>query len=136
MPSALLRPCAYLGGCGALVVEGYCPDHRPRDTRPTATARGYGTRWLRFKEWWIAQIVQRGIAPVCGARWTGLSPEHSVCLQQGLFTGGRLHLDHRWPVRPAEREDAESFFDPERVQLLCPACHSRKTQSEQARGLV
>ena len=134
MPSALLKPCAYPGGCAALVPAGYCADHRPRTAHTTA-ARGYTWRWRQFRLWFIDQLVAFGIAPVCGARWPGAAATgDSQCQRDGVLTATRLHLDHTPPLRPAERAIEATVCDIWRVQLLCEACHNAKSAKELAAG--
>ena len=45
---------------------------------------------------------------------------------KGCGCGGRLEVDHIKPVRT----DPELSFDPDNLQALCPACHTRKTRLE------
>jgi 5-methylcytosine-specific restriction endonuclease McrA len=36
--------------CGALVANGYCPDHQQRST---TTERLYGWKWQKFRRWYF-----------------------------------------------------------------------------------
>ena len=75
MPYKPARPCKY-PGCihAATVATGYCEAHahfyaspqnpenfqRPADARPSAAARGYGSRWQRVR----AEVLKNaGIPP-------------------------------------------------------------------------
>lgn len=69
-----------------------------RDTRPSASRRGYGTDWQRLRK----TIPPRDCP--CGATW------HS-----------RFNLDHI-KARAQGGTDA-----PSNLRWLCPSCHSSKT---------
>ncbi len=134
MPSAALRPCA--SGCGARVQRGSCPScsRRIQTRRGTAFQRGYTPAWQRFRVWFIAQLVELNIAPVCGTSLPGgPSSQHSVCRAQGIRNGERLHLDHEPPLREHERHDPHAVMNPQRIVLLCATCHNTKTAKEQVR---
>jgi 5-methylcytosine-specific restriction protein A len=135
MPSALLRPCGYAGGCPELVVSGCCPAHtrQAEQRRGSAHARGYTRAWAQRKARYIQRLINLGIAPVCGARLPGAAATtDSVCQQEGRFVGdsgnGRaLELDH---IVPHEGDPA-LFNDDLNLQLLCRRDHSAKTLREQ-----
>lgn len=138
MPTAPLRPCPQ-SGCSVLTIGGPCADHaRAREQRRgTAHQRGYTYRhWSTFRPRFLAMLVDAGIAPVCGAALPdGPQTQHSQCHQDGLLTftsadGSSLHLDHEPPLRQDERTNPDAVCDPQRIQLLCAACHARKTASE------
>lgn len=101
--------------------------------RGSASARGYNATWTRFRTIFIGMLVALGIAPICGAALPdGPKTEDSMCRSQGLHTfastdGSGLHLDHQPPLEEWERRDASKVCDPQRIQLLCHACHARKT---------
>lgn len=135
MPSALLRSCPGDGGtCPELVEHGLCAKHaRARDSRRgSAAKRGYNHRWQAFRERFVAMLVAVGIAPVCGASLPGgPGMAASLCRQQGLINGRRLHLHHDPPLRDDERTDQKAVCDPLRVGFLCEQCHNTETAREQ-----
>ena len=147
MPAAFLRPCAFPGGCSELVSSGYCAGHQSygRATearRGTATQRGYGVRWRTFRVWLRNRMIAWHIVPVCGATLPG-GPvtTDSECKARGLLVGANpdgsdLHFDHEPPLQPHEQSDPRAICNPLRIQLLCAACHSRKTQRDQQAGRV
>jgi 5-methylcytosine-specific restriction protein A len=73
-----------------------------RDKRPSATRRGYGERWRRFRLWYLKL--------------------HPVCAHCGRAAN---EVDHIQPLR-----DGGEKYDLENLQPLCKSCHSRKTQAE------
>src|SRR4051812_22966064 len=108
MPSALLRPCAYVGGCPELVASGGCPAHtrQVEQRRGSAHARGYTRAWEKFKAWVIERLIAFDIPPVCGARLPGAPVTNdSLCQAKGLLNEHRLHLDHTPPLLDSERAD-------------------------------
>lgn len=145
MPAALLRPCAYPGGCLTLVPSGFCAEHqdyrREKDARRgSATVRGYGVAWRAFRTWVRNRMIALHIVPVCGATMPG-GPvtSDSQCRAQGLLVGSNpdgsdLHFDHEPPLQPHERSEQRAICNPLRIQLLCEACHNRKTQRDQQLG--
>jgi 5-methylcytosine-specific restriction protein A len=76
--------------------------------RPTAAARGYGSRWQKARR----RYLQRN--PFC---WH--------CDQEGRVTAA-TQVDHIVP----HRGDLLLFWDQENWQPLCASCHSRKTAIE------
>lgn len=110
------RPCA-APGCGALVSKGYCAAHAQRASparaaggRGTAHERGYGARWRRARENYLAEN------PLC-----------AECARQGRVTPARV-VDH---VKP-HRGDEALFWDENNWQALCDHtspwnCHGEKT---------
>lgn len=132
MPIAPVRLCA--GGCGTATVHGQCPvcAKARAQRRETATVRGYDTDWQRFRPRFVADLVEAGIPPVCGAALpTGPQTQDSACKAKGLFTytsadGSSLHFDHEPPLTDAERNDPAIVCDPNRIQLLCAEDHARK----------
>lgn len=143
MPSALLRACAYPGGCPNLVVSGYCPEHEPiaravDARRGSAASRGYDRQWQAFRIFVRNRMIALHILPVCGAALPG-GPvtTDSACQAAGLLVGANpdgteLSLDHEPPLRAEERLNPRAVCDLLRVQWLCRACHARKTLREQA----
>jgi hypothetical protein len=117
---------------------GRCPSCDRR--RGTAHARGYDRDWLTFRPHFLAQLVEAGVLPVCGAALpTGPHTTDSACQAAGLFTftsadGSSLHLDHEPPLTDTERRNARAVCDVRRVQLLCVACHLAKTRRETSGG--
>lgn len=137
MPSAMWRACS-VSGCPELTTGGPCPVHaRQREqARGSARARGYSSSWDRFRPYFIRLLIQAGIVPLCGARLVGPPSPHSRCAARGLLTdrsadGSDLHFDHDPPLTEAERHDDAAVCDKYRITLLCRACHSVKTQTEQ-----
>lgn len=101
MPMKAMRPCS-IPGCPALVSSGRCAQHQlaaPKDERPSAAARGYGTDWRKLR----VVILRRD--PVC--RLCKQSPSR--------------HVDHI-----ISREGGGSDR-PSNLQGTCARCHSRKT---------
>lgn len=136
MPSPALRPCA--GGCGQLVGRGRCRTcaNRLEQQRGSSTDRGYGQTWIRFRHWWLGELVRQLHVPICGATLDG-GPvtDDSRCKVQGIDTyanadGSSLHLDHEPPLRDDERPDTSKVCNRFRIQLLCASCHSAKTERE------
>ena len=109
MPSKPMRPCSHCG-CNQLVVSGYC-DHHKKDKqtydryRGSSTERGYGARHRRIRE------VVRREEPLC-----------MECLKTGQVT----------PSNEMEHIDGNALnTERANLQMLCKACHSRKTIREQ-----
>ena len=114
-------------GCRRSVPRGvdFCGHHKSdaekhaaaarkaREARRTAfkgssAKRGYGYRWQKLRNRFIAQH------PFC-----------EQCMKQGRLTIA-TDIDH---IKP-HRGDPILLFDEENLQALCHACHSRKTASE------
>lgn len=116
MPRLPLRPCAS-PGCRALVARGYCPTHqhmaspsRAAGGRGTAHERGYGARWRKAREAYLAAH------PLC-----------AECQRQGRVTAARV-VDHIVP----HRGDPQLFWAESNWQSLCDFttpydCHGAKT---------
>lgn len=81
------------------------PGPRPRDTRPSAAARGYDGRWRKAR---LAFLREH---PLC-----------AECLRQNR-TAAAVVVDHRIP----HQGDPAKFWDVSEWEALCRACHSRKT---------
>jgi 5-methylcytosine-specific restriction enzyme A len=81
------------------------PRPRPRETRPTAAQRGYGSRWQRAAKAYLAAH------PLC-----------AECGRQGRVTAAAC-VDHVVP----HRGDMALFWAPSNWQPLCKRCHDRKT---------
>lgn len=116
-------------GCRRIVPRGRCAAHahavaKAADARrQTATARGYQSReWRAFRAWWLARN------PLCGARVTGPSAEHSRCVREGRLTyAAYQQVDH---IVPVTGPDDPRFLDETAVQTLCRSCHAAKTAAQ------
>jgi 5-methylcytosine-specific restriction protein A len=97
----------------------YRPTAQPRpilsDCRPTSTQRGYGSRWQRFRLWFLMR--------------------HPLCVQcqaEGRLTPA-TDVDH---VTPTQGRHDSAHYDPDALQALCHAHHSAKTGKDRAQGLT
>lgn len=120
MPVAPPTPCRQ-GGCPALVsrrvnVSGYCAAHATSASnraidryRGSSTARGYDSRWQRFREGYLRRH------PLC-----------SFCERRGLVTPATV-IDHIETIAdaPARR------FDEDNLRPLCKPCHDAHTMRAQ-----
>jgi len=114
---------------------------RNRDPRESASKRGYGSSpgsaWQRFRRRFVAQLLERGIPPYCGAHLPdGPSTQDSQCQADGIKNPDANIFDHAPPLTEAERAaavagDRSAFDDPLRIQLLCARCHNAKSRREQ-----
>lgn len=94
----------------------YCPTHtqepKRRDReRLDATKRGYGSRWRKYRAWFLGQPENRLCACGCGR----LSRE----------------VDH---VVPVSGPEDPLFWEQSNHQGLTHECHSRKTMTEMRRN--
>lgn len=133
VPSGPERICA--GSCGTTIQARVGGDRCPacarqvEQMRGSASARGYGSAWARWRLIYISTLVRLGIAPVCGATMPdGPQTTHSACKAAGLMTGlssngEGLHLNHEPPLRDEERRVVHLVCDSRRIELLCAACH-------------
>lgn len=94
--------------CGTPTPARYCPAHQPRDSRPTARARGYTTRWEHTRRAYLHAHPYCECG--CGAPATDVH-----------------HLDGQGPSGPRGH-------DPTNLQALAHACHSRLTAQHQPGG--
>lgn len=95
-------------GCGELVEGGgRCRTHRPKDTRPSAAARGYDARWRRVRD--------------------GFLRDHPHCELCGAPATEAHHRDGQGPRGP---HGLEAFA----LAALCKPCHSRVTAEMQPGG--
>ena|GEM_PF-1822668 len=113
MPSALLKSCAVLGCPNTLP----CPSHtRSRQDydrqRGSAAARGYGSRWRRYRARFLAKY------PLCG---TGEAADTSAsqCRRHGRVTAATL-IHHTVPVT-GPRDPL--FWRTDLHLALCRPCH-------------
>ncbi|MDF3837140.1 HNH endonuclease [Cupriavidus basilensis] len=123
MPPASLRPCRHRG-CKALVRGGgYCEAHKAESSnwskgearKGSTTARGYGYRWQRLREFILARD--------CG-----------ICQCEECKALGRVRIatevDHRVPKAEGGTDD------PENLRAINADCHKAKTGREGRRGQV
>jgi 5-methylcytosine-specific restriction protein A len=123
MPSALLKPCTFPGGCPELTPGGPCVRHRREreQRRGSAASRGYDSRWARYSQAWIRKH------PRCGERADGqLHAEHSKCVQASIITALGMPrvvmvTDH---IRASKQGGA--FWDSANHQTLCRRCNTVK----------
>lgn len=101
-PSLGLRPSA-------------APRIRPRERRPSSSARGYGARWQKVAALHLAQH------PLCAR-----------CMTVNRPTLAEL-VDH---IRPVNGEADPLFFDSDNHQSLCRRCHAVKTHADKKAGLT
>ena len=143
MPSALLRACAYPGGCPELTEGHLCTAHQKEreSRRGSAHARGYTRHWRQvFIPLFERMLIAAGLAPVCGAALPdGPRMTESRCNSLGVLTffnqdGSRLHLHHNPPLQEHERDDRQAVEDPRRVGFLCQSCHAAETLASQQMG--
>ncbi len=131
MGLAPLRPC--LGSprrprCTALTDDGpRCPSCAA-SARGTTSSLGYGADWKRFRTDVQRELLRLGIGWFCGARLPGAPmTRHSQCPPRQPPPSSRsLHLDHIVP----HKGDEALRLSPLNVQVLCPSCHSLKTDRE------
>ncbi|MCC7423783.1 MAG: HNH endonuclease [Planctomycetaceae bacterium] len=83
---------------------------RRPDRRPTAAARGYGSRWSRYRR----TLLSRPENALCGR-----------CRAAGR-TRAATDVDH---IDPVESAEDPRFWDPDNHQALCHRCHSIKTNT-------
>lgn len=115
MPKRSPRPCSK-PGCGTLVYEGSrCAEHplpRPVDTRPSASARGYGYDWkTRVRDPFLA--------------------EHPYCINPFDLHGPRVRavvVDHILPRGQGGSDD------PGNLQGLCRRCDNKKHYKDGSKG--
>jgi len=83
---------------------------RPREKRPSSSGRGYGSAaWQRVR---LAVIARDGgMCRMCG---------------MVIYKPGDAHIDH---IVEKPQDEAAEATPLEGLQLLCRACHSKKTAS-------
>lgn len=99
-----------------------------RDSRLTASERGYGYRWQQARIEWLAKH------PCC-----------VMCQQRGLVVPASV-VDHIEPPRLAEaklsgcqeavREALRLFWNRRNWQSLCKRCHDSVKQAQESSGKV
>lgn len=112
MPVRPKRPCT-TPRCPELTDGGPCEKHKRQKERQRGSAaeRGYGSRWQRYREWFLSQ------------------PENALCRicerKRGKVTAATV-VDHIIP----HKGDYNLFWDPDNHQPACKPCHDAKTASE------
>jgi len=83
-------------------------------TRPTASQRGYDSRWQKYRE-----------------RYLGEHPFCVFCLRRGKHVRAKV-VDHIEP----HRGDHRKFWNPSNHQSLCKTCHDSHKQRFEKSGVV
>lgn len=117
MPRKPKRPCRY-PGCNKLVDGHYCEEHQ---RKVTADYNRYGRdeitkNFYKTPEWLAVREKQLTDHPYC-----------TECLKKGVYTKATM-VDH---IKPIKR--GGNRLDPNNLQSLCWACHSRKSVEEGSR---
>ena len=116
MPYKPKRPCSH-PRCSALIevnTGGYCDEHKRKQQqeydkdRGSAAKRGYGSRWQKARESFLAHH------PLC-----------VVCAGEGMTTLATV-VDHIIP----HKGDLHLFWDTSNWQQLCEYHHNQKTATE------
>jgi 5-methylcytosine-specific restriction protein A len=81
---------------------------RPKDNRPSASRRGYGTRWKKYRTFYLTSH------PLC-----------VKCDQMNIIKPATV-VDHREP----HKGNMAKFWDQTNHQGLCKPCHDTKTATE------
>lgn len=113
--------------CTNLVESGRCEQHQKAKVqgydrwRGTASARGYGSRWGRYRASYLEAY------PFCGDR----APQAPKTTDSRCQAYNRLEpatvVDHIIPVTgPTD----PSFYEDANHQALCESCHNVKRQRE------
>lgn len=104
MPVKPKRPCRH-PGCHALVSNGYCEKHKPKETpRLSSSQRGYDYQWRKESKAFLTGH------PFCNICKTELATE----------------VDHITP----HKGNPVLFWNQDNWQGLCHSCHSVKTAKE------
>ena len=109
------HPCSF-PRCPELAQAGeqYCDRHKKQEQkqydkqRGTAAQRGYGSRWKKYRRWYLQRY------PLC----VNYDECHNVATV----------VDH---IKPVSKGGA--FYDPENHQAMCTPCHDSKTAREDGR---
>ncbi len=146
MPTSPAEPCTQPGCPERAVSRGRCAVHRQdvaERARGSASRRGYGSSkgsaWQVFRRSFLAQLLEAGVMPVCGATLpNGPQTQDSRCRRDQQWSvesrdGSGLHFDHAPALTAQERAaavagDRRAFDDPRRIQLLCADCHRAKVE--------
>lgn len=119
-----MRPCAH-PGCGELTRSGYCEKHRPKDRQRRSVNAADWHTWYTLPVWRKRlrpdQLLREPFCRECSAR--GVRERRPELLRVPA-----TDVDHI----VAHRGSWSKFTDPNNLQSLCHACHSRKTQAEMA----
>jgi 5-methylcytosine-specific restriction protein A len=105
-----------------LVHRGRCQKHAKQADayRGSSAARGYGSRWARYRAAFLREY------PLCGDRPpTARQTNDSVCQREGIMTGATV-VDHIVPVTGP----TDPTFYADQKQALCATCHQAKRQRE------
>lgn len=114
MPHKLKHACGF-PGCPNLADERYCAEHaktegkRYERERGSAAARGYDSRWRKYRLMFLAEH------PLC-----------AECERQGIVTAAS-DVDH---IQPVNGPGDPLFWESSNHQALCHECHSKKTAKE------
>lgn len=114
--SIFSRPCSH-PSCPNTTRDQYCEDHihlkkensyLANTSRASASRRGYGNRWRRYRYFYLSQH------PYC-----------AHCFSQGRVVPATV-VDHIEP----HKGSYELFWKEGNHQGLCEKCHNRKTATE------
>lgn len=83
--------------------SGSCPSVRAKDLRPSASERGYGSAWRKWRELYLRRN------PLCADCKPVLTPAQDVHHINKIADGGAL-------------------MDPGNCMALCHVCHSVRTR--------
>jgi 5-methylcytosine-specific restriction protein A len=102
--NAPLRPCCK-PGCANLVANGYCNSHQKAvvDNRPTASQRGYGARWQKWRKWYLIN--------------------NPMCVDCSIKPASEVHHIKKLTDYP------ELQYVNNNVMALCKSCHSIRTRA-------
>lgn len=104
------NPCKH-PNCPKITQNTYCEDHihlLHQDGRASASKRGYGVRWRKYRETFILKN------PLC-----------TECLSKGITRRATV-VDHVIP----HKGSYDLFWDESNHNALCKWCHDTKTASE------
>lgn len=113
--------------CRNMVQRGKCLAHakaylhRYDQMRGSASSRGYGSKWSRYRAKYLRDH------PLCGDRaWGTRETKDSECAAAGLYIVATV-VDH---ITPVTGPDDPTFYEPQAHQALCKSCHDKKRQRE------
>lgn len=115
----ILHPCAY-PGCGKdiPITDKYCKKHRNADKARRQESERFHRkgekRLYNSRAWKNLRAAHLRHFPLC-----------AECLKRGIVTAA-TDVDHIIP----HRGDPSLMWNPNNLQSLCHACHSRKTAAE------